>query len=269
MDEIEDKKNVTTNATLITGASSGIGLEFAKIFAREGHNLVLVARSEETLNTLKKHLEDNFGVEVNIIVQDLRYYNAPVAIYDEVLRRNININILVNNAGLGIHGKFMDTDLETELEMIQVNITALTHLTKLFLKDMIKNDNGRILNVASTAAFQPGPLMSVYYASKAYVLSFSEALAEELKDTKIRVTTLCPGPTATNFSKTANTIDTKIFGGDIPSAKDVAQYGYNALVSGKRLAIYGFKNKVLVQSSKFLPRKTVTKIVRKMQEKNP
>jgi hypothetical protein len=151
--------------------------------------------------------------------------------------------------------------------MIQVNVTALTHLTKMFLKDMIANNNGRILNVASTAAFQPGPLMAVYYATKAYVLSFSEALAEELSGTKIRVTTLCPGPTATNFSKEANTQDTNLFNGKIPTGKEVAEYGYHALVNEKRVAIHGFKNKMLVQGSKFIPRKTVTRMVRKMQEK--
>jgi len=255
------------NATLITGASSGIGLEFAKVFAREGHNLVLVARSEETLKTLKARLEEEFDVEVKIIIQDLKYYNAPTLIFDEVKRSKINVNILVNNAGFGNHGKFSDTDLETELEMIQVNITALTHLTKLFLKDMVTYNNGRILNVASTAAFQPGPLMAVYYATKAYVLSFSEALAEELRGTKVKVTTLCPGPTATNFSKTANAHDTKLFGSKIPTGKEVAEYGYNALVNGKRVAIHGFKNKMLVQSSRFMPRKVVTNVVKKIQEK--
>jgi len=268
----EDKNSGTKstdkiiNATLITGASSGIGLELAKVFAREGHNLVLVARSEETLKELKAHLEEEWDVEVKIIIQDLKYYNAPTLIFDEVKRSRINVNILVNNAGFGNHGKFSDTDLETELEMIQVNITALTHLTKLFLKDMIAYNNGRILNVASTAAFQPGPLMAVYYATKAYVLSFSEALAEELRDTKIRVTTLCPGPTATNFSKAANVQDTKIFGSKIPTGKEVAEYGYNALVTEKRVAIYGFKNKLLAQSNRFIPRKTVTRMVKKLHD---
>jgi uncharacterized protein len=262
-----DKDKELINATLITGASSGIGLELAKVFAREGHNLVLVARSEETLKELKARLEEEFDVEVKIIIQDLKYYNAPTLIFDEVKRSRINVNILVNNAGFGIHGKFSESDLEAELEMIQVNITALTHLTKLFLKDMVVYNNGRILNVASTAAFQPGPLMAVYYATKAYVLSFSEALAEELQGTKIKVTTLCPGPTATNFSKNANVQDTKLFGSNIPTGKDVAEYAYNALINEKRVAIHGFKNKMLIQSSKFISRKTVTRMVKKMQEK--
>jgi short-subunit dehydrogenase len=254
------------NATLITGASSGIGLEFAKIFARHGHNLILVARSEETLKSLKEHLEKNFGVDVKILVQDLKYYNAPQAIYDAVKLDNINVNILVNNAGFGTYGKFSDTNLEAELEMIQVNITALTHLTKLFLKDMITHNTGRVLNVASTASFQPGPLMAVYFASKSYVLSFSEALAEELSNTKIKITALCPGPTQTNFQKSANIDDGKLFGNKDPTAKEVAEYGYDAMIQGKRVAVYGLKNKFLVQTTRFTPRNVITRIVKKMQE---
>jgi hypothetical protein len=265
--ETTDKKiDEVVNATLITGASSGIGLEFAKIFAKEGHNLVLVARSEETLKALKTQLEEEYDVKVKVIIKDLKYYSAPQEIYDEVKNNKININILVNNAGFGTRGRFSETDLEIELEMIQVNITALTHLTKLFLKDMIENNNGRVLNVASTAAFQPGPLMAVYYATKAYVLSFSEALAEELRDTKIKVTTLCPGPTMTNFAKVANSSDVKLFNKNIPTGKEVAEYGYYSLINEKRVAIHGFKNKLLAQGTKFIPRKTVTRMVRKLQE---
>jgi uncharacterized protein len=259
--------NKIINATLITGASSGIGLEFAKIFAREGHNLVLVARSEETLSTLKKQFEEEYDVSVRVIVKDLTHYSSPTEIYDEVKRENINVNILVNNAGFGVHGYFKDTDLESELEMIQVNITALTHLTKLFLKDMVDNNNGRILNVASVAAFQPGPLMAVYYASKAYVLSFSEAIAEELRDTKVKVTTLCPGLVKTNFSKVAHANGSLLFDRDATSAKDIAEYGYKALYNDKRVVIPGIRYKTLVQMTKFIPRKTVTKVLKKFQEK--
>jgi short-subunit dehydrogenase len=254
------------NATLITGASSGIGLELAKVFAKNGHNLVLVARSETTLNALKQEIEKDFEVEVKILIKDLKYYSTPEEIYREVTNAGIHINILVNNAGFGTFGNFAETDLESELEMIQVNITALTHLTKLFLKDMLEQESGRILNVASTAAFQPGPLMAVYYATKAYVLSFSEAIAEELKDTKIRVTTLCPGPTKTNFATNANISENKLFGPNIPNGKEVAEYAYKALVNEKRIAIHGFKNKLLVHGTKLAPRKVVTKMVRKMQE---
>jgi uncharacterized protein len=271
---IEDKdigeKSVSSrydfNATLITGATSGIGLELAKIFAKNGHNLVLVARSEHTLDELKKKFEDENGIKVHTIVQDLKYYNAPTAIYDAVKLARINVNILVNNAGFGNYGKFSDTDLETELEMIQVNVTALTHLTKMFLKDMLENNSGRIMNVASTAAFQPGPLMAVYFATKAYVLSFSEALSEELHDTKIRVTALCPGPTNTNFQRSAKIDNGDVFTSKIPSGKEVAEYAYEALVKGKRVAIHGVKNRMLVTATRFAPRKTVAKMVRKINE---
>jgi len=260
---MEPKKNFT----LITGASSGIGLEFARIFAREGHNLILVARSEDTLKLLQDELSKKYSIEVKIIVKDLEYYSSPQEIYDETKREYMNVNILINNAGFGTHGKFIDTDLDTELKMIQVNITALTHLTKLFLKDMIDNNSGRILNVASVAAFQPGPLMAVYYASKAYVLSFSEAIAEELKGTKIRVTTLCPGPVKTNFAQVANASSIKTFSGKIPSAKEVAEYGYKAMYTNQRVAIHGLKYKTAIQLIKFIPRKLVTKLLKKMQEK--
>ena len=269
MDNIEKDLNKVDmiNAALITGASSGIGLELAKIFAREGHNLVLVARSEETLKSLKIKLEEDYDIKVKIIIKDLKYYSAPTEIYDEVQNDKINVNILVNNAGFGVYGEFTDTDLDAELEMIQVNITSLTHLTKLFLKDMVENNNGLILNVASTAAFQPGPLMAVYYATKSYVLSFSEALAEELSDTKIRITTLCPGPTATNFSKTAKVESIKLFQKNMPTGSDVAEFGYKALYTGRRVVVYGLKNKILAQSIRFMPRKAITKLVKKMQEK--
>lgn len=258
------------NFTLITGASSGIGLEFAKVFAREGHNLILVARSKNTLETLREELIKKYDIEIKIIIKDLTYYSSPTEIYDEVKSNNINVNILINNAGFGIYGEFSKTDLDIELQMIQVNITALTHLTKLFLKDMIENNSGRILNVASVAAFVPGPLMSVYYATKAYVVSFSEALAEELKDTKIKVTTLCPGPIKTNFQKTANirNYSKNIKNNkNIPTGKEVAEYGYKALYNNKRIAIYQLRYKSLVQLVKFLPRTLVTKLLKKVQEK--
>jgi hypothetical protein len=255
------------NFTLITGASSGIGLEFAKIFAREGHNLILIARSKDTLEIVKEELSKKYSIEIKIIIKDLEFYSSPQEIYDEIKREEIYVNILINNAGFGTYGPFIKTDLDTELRMIQVNITALTHLTKLFLKDMIKNNSGRILNVASVAAFQPGPLMAVYYASKAYVLSFSEAIAEELKETKIRVTTLCPGPVKTNFAKVANANSIKSFNSNIPSAKEVAEYGYKAMYTNQRVAIHSLKYKTLIQLIKFMPRKLVTKILKKIQEK--
>jgi hypothetical protein len=254
-------------AALITGASSGIGLELAKIMAREGHNLVLVARSENTLFELKKQLEQKYNIKIKIIIQDLKYYNAPQTIFDAVENDKIHVNILVNNAGFGVYGEFKDTDLEKELEMIQVNATALTHLTKLFLPKMIENNSGRILNVASTASFIPGPLMSVYYATKAYVLSFSQALAEELDTTNIKVVTLCPGPTKTNFANNSGNKDTKLFNEKIPEAKEVAEYAYQKLIDGKRVAIHGIKNKAIITTSRIIPRNIITKAVKKIQSK--
>jgi len=251
---------------LITGASSGIGLEFSKVFAKHNHNLILVARSSEALTELKTHLEKNFGVDVKIIIKDLANPNSPGEIYEEVHKLGIDVSILVNNAGFGTYGKFLEQDLVVEHEMIQVNIDALTQLTKLFLKDMLAKGRGKILNVASTASFQPGPFMAVYSATKAYVLSFSEALAEELRGTGVTVTTLCPGPTKTNFQKVAKIDGGSLFGKNIPAGKDVAEFGYDAMIQGKRVAVYGFKNRFLSQASRFLPRKTVTRIVRKMQE---
>ena len=251
---------------LITGASSGIGLEFSKVFAKHGHNLVLIARSSESLATLKEHLEKNFGVDIRIIIKDLSDPHAPSQIYDELHKAKIDVNILVNNAGFGTFGKFIEQDLVVEHDMIQVNVDALTQLTKLFLKDMLEHKRGKIVNIASTAAFQPGPFMAVYYATKAYVLSFSESLAEELRGTGVKVTIVCPGPTKTNFQKVANISDNKLFGKNVPTGKEIAEFGYDAMVEGKEIAIYGFQNKVLAQASRFLPRKTITRMVRKMQE---
>jgi short-subunit dehydrogenase len=185
---------------LITGASSGIGLDLARLFAADGHDVVLIARSEDKLREVAQELTAKHGVVAHVIAADLAKADAPQSIFD----RAPAIDILVNNVGFGTSGKFAETDLRAELDMIQVNIAALTHLTKLFLPPMLQRGHGRFLNVASTAAFQPGPLMAVYYATKAYVLSFSEAIAEELSGTGVSVTVLCPGPTATGFQKAAN-----------------------------------------------------------------
>jgi short-subunit dehydrogenase len=180
---------------LITGASSGIGRELATLFARDGYDLTLVARDRAMLARIGDELTRVHGVAVDVIAQDLSHPNAAAEVYRELKRRSIKIDVLVNNAGFGTYGPFVDSDAATESEMLQLNIVALTKLTRLFLEDMLAKREGRILNVASTAAFQPGPLMAVYYASKAYVLSFSEALANELRDSGVTVSTLCPGPT--------------------------------------------------------------------------
>jgi short-subunit dehydrogenase len=253
---------------LITGGSGGIGLELANVFARNGFDIVLVARKRDTLEAAAGQLEGKFNVTAHVYAADLRRREAPPAIFDFIRSENISVDILVNNAGFGLGGEFADTDLDRELEMIQVNIAALTQLTKLFLPAMIKRKSGRILNVASTAAFQPGPLMSVYYASKAYVLSFSEALSEELRDTGVTVTALCPGPTKTDFAATAQVGHSRLFTlFGVADATSVAEFGFQAMMQGKRVAIPGIRNKLVAESHRFFPRALVTRVARMAQEK--
>jgi uncharacterized protein len=252
---------------LVTGGSGGIGLELAKVLARNDFDLVLVARKRDTLEAAAGQLEGKFAVRAHVFAADLKRPEAPQAIFDFLQNENIPIEALVNNAGFGLGGEFSETELQRELEMIQVNIAALTHLTKLFLPPMIKRKSGRVLNVASTAAFQPGPLMAVYYATKAYVLSFSEALAEELRHSGVTVTALCPGPTHTAFADTAEMGESRLFNTfGIADAADVAKYGFDAMMDGKRLAIPGVRNKVLAQANRIAPRALSAKIARMLQE---
>ena len=262
------KRNGAQRPTaLVTGGSGGIGLEFAKVLARNGFDLVLVARKRDTLEAAAGQLEGKFDVKAHVFAADLRRREAPEEIFDFLKNENIPIEILVNNAGFGLGGEFSETSVQRELEMIQVNIAALTHLTKLFLPPMIKRRSGRILNVASTAAFQPGPLMAVYYATKAYVLSFSEALAEELRKSGITVTALCPGPTQTDFADTARMTNSRLFSAfGVADAADVAEYGFVAMMAGKRLAIPGVKNKMVAQANRFAPRAFTAKITRMLRE---
>ncbi len=252
---------------LITGASSGIGLELAKVFASHQYNLVLVARTKDKMLLLKNELEHDYGISVQVLMKDLSLPNSPDEIFAELQQAAIEIGILVNNAGFGSFGPFVDSDIQNQLEMIQLNITGLTQLTKLALPRMVANRKGKILNVASTAAFQPGPLMAVYYATKAYVLSFSEALANELQDQGITVTALCPGPTRTGFEQRANLEQSKLFQKSVMDAHRVAKLGYRGLMSNKKVVIPGFKNRVLASSVRFTPRNIVTKFVRSMQNK--
>ncbi len=251
---------------LITGASGGIGLELAKLFARDGYNLVLVARNEEKLQTLAKNLEHDFDISAFVIAKDLSNSNAPAELYAEVSAQNIAVTALVNNAGFATHGYFIETDLDRELQEIQLNIATLTHLSKLFGRDMVARRSGKILNVASTAAFQPGPMMAVYFATKAYVLSFSEALANEMADFGVTVSALCPGATATNFFNTADMLDSGFVEKmRMMSAEDVAAIGYRGLMRGKAVVITGFVNKMMAFSTRFAPRSVVVKIVRALQ----
>jgi short-subunit dehydrogenase len=246
---------------LITGASSGIGLELARVFAREGYSLALVARNRKRLEDLAAELKPT---HVQVIAKDLAKPEAPREIFEEAS----HADVLVNNAGFGVFGPFAETSLAEELEMIQVNITALVALTKLYLPGMIHARSGRVMNVSSTAAFQAGPLMAVYYASKAFVLSFSEAIANELDGTGVTVTALCPGPTETGFQERGRMEDSGLVKGKkIMDARTVAEAGFRGLMAGTTIVIPGLQNKLLAQSNRFAPRKMVTRIVRKMQEK--
>src|SRR3954462_5091425 len=262
------KRNGAPSQTaLVTGGSSGIGVELAKVLARHGYDLVLVARKRDSLEAVAGQIEGKYDVRAHVFAADLRRREAPETICDFVRNEGIPITVLINNAGFGLGGEFAETELTRELEMIQVNIAALTHLTKLFLPAMIKRRSGRILNVASTAAFQPGPLMAVYYATKAYVLSFSQALAEELRNAGVTVTALCPGPTRTGFAEVAEVTNAGVFAKvGLADATDVAEYGVSAMLRGKRVAIPGLRNKLVAQSSRIAPRALVARVVRMAQE---
>ena len=251
---------------LITGASFGIGLELARIFAREGYNLVLVARSADKLRQLASELEKAHGTRSLILATDLTEPGASAYVLDQTTRADIQVDVLVNNAGFGQYGLFAENDLEECLRQIQLNVTTLTHLTRLYLPAMIARKSGRILNVASTAAFQPGPLMAVYFATKAYVLHLSEALANELQETGVTVTCLCPGPTATEFQQRANIAGIRLTKYGTMTARTVAEDGYRALMTGKIVAISGFKNWLVAQSVRFAPRRMVAAMTRKLQE---
>ena len=259
--------NKNGQTALITGASSGIGYEFAKIFAREGYNLVLVARSEAALQKLADELTQKYNTIVKVIAKDLSQPDAPQAVVDQIT--DLNIDVLVNNAGFADYGLFAESDLPKQLEMMQLNIVTLTHLTRLLLPPMLQRKSGKILNVASTAAFQPGPLMSVYYATKAYVLSFSEALANEVKAGGVTVTALCPGATESGFQQRAAMEDSKLIKGrKMPTSAQVAQAGYKALMQGKTVFVPGFSNNVLILAVKLLPRRIVPGLVRNAQERD-
>ena len=253
---------------LITGASFGIGLELARIFARENHSLVLVARTADKLRLLASELEKEHGTRSLVLATDLTEPGAPAYILDQTIRAGIAVDVLVNNAGFGQYGLFAESDLGECLRQIQLNVTTLTHLTHLYLPQMLERSRGGILNVASTAAFQPGPLMAVYFATKAYVLHFSEALSNELRGTGITVTCLCPGATATEFHKRANATGQRLLKWGSMDARTVAEDGYRALEAGKPVVISGFKNWLVAQSVRFGPRRMVTAIARASQERD-
>jgi uncharacterized protein len=260
-------KSLSKKTVLVTGGANGIGYELACIFAKDGYNLVLVDRDEQKLLEVTEKFKSKFDGNVKFIVKDLSISTSPLEIFTELQQESINIDVLVNNAGFGTIGFFNDTNLEDELGMLQVNLVSLTHLTKLFLKDMVKQGEGKILNVASTAAFQPGPLMAVYFATKAYILSFSEAISNELNGTGVSVTVLCPGPTASAFHERTGMADTILVKNKkMMDAKTVAKVGYHGLMNNRTIVIPGMKNLILSKSVRFFPRKLVTQFVRNMQE---
>ncbi|MBF0803409.1 MULTISPECIES: SDR family oxidoreductase [unclassified Neisseria] len=255
------------HTALITGASNGIGLELARIHAERGGGLVLVARSQNKLEQLAQELRTQYGSNVTVIAQDLAAPQAAQAVFAQTEQAGIQVDILINNAGFGGHGRFFERELAKEQQMIQLNITALTELTHLYLQDMVARRSGKILNVSSTASFMPGPLQAVYYASKAYVTSFSQALAEEVREFGVTVTALCPGAVATGFVDAGGLQDVGAWK-NAKSAQSVAEYGYRAMEKGELVAFNEGKLKFALEwIIPLLPRKTVLKMSRKAMEK--
>ncbi|MBU3109221.1 SDR family NAD(P)-dependent oxidoreductase [Clostridium gasigenes] len=256
-------KSESRSHVLITGATAGIGYELAKLFAIDGHNLILIARDKEKLKEVKKHLEI-YNINVDILSVDLSVDSSCEQVFAFVDKKNLTVDILINNAGVGSFGDFSSIPMKKELALIDINIRALTELTKHFLYKMVENENGTIMNVASTAAFCAGPRMATYYASKAYVLNLTEALNEEVKNKGVKVSCLCPGAVNTGFQNKAGIKKNENAKKNIMSAKKVAQIAYRDLEKGKTIIIPGFKNKILVIVNKFLPRVISRKIIFKI-----
>lgn len=257
---------MANETALITGASSGIGLELARLFAADGADLVLVARSEAKLNELAEELRSEHGSNVMVVARDLARPEVPQQIFDLLQQDGVQVDTVVNNAGFGLRGKTAELGLQEQMDMIQLNVTALAELTRLYLPAMVRNGRGGILNVASTAAFQPGPNMAVYYATKAFVLSFSEALFEEVKNTGVHVSCLAPGATETGFAAVADMESTLLFKAGTMTSRDVAVAGYNGLRKNKPIVVPGLKNKFTAFSVRVTPRGIVRKLVGSLQK---
>lgn len=257
-----------SETVLITGASSGIGLELSKLFARKGYDLVMISQRKENLEKAKILVhKENRKVKILAIAKDLGEASAPKEIFEYTKNNSIHIDILVNNAGIQVYGNFHNTAIEDTINLMYVNMFALTELTKLYVEEMVKVGSGKILNLASTGAFQPCPLNAVYCASKAFVLNFSEAIGEELKGTGVSVTTLCPGATRTNFAKRAHIEDIKLFSERVMEPSKVALIGYNALMKKKSVVVTGIYNKLLAESVRIIPRNIIVKIGGYMMQK--
>lgn len=256
--------------TLITGASKGIGLELTYFLAKSNHNLIIVARSKGLLEKLKKDLQSKFDIDVIIYVCDLTKENIAKEIYQFTTNQNLLVDVLINNAGFGDYGNFIETSPEKNRDMIQLNIVTLTELCQLYIRDMVTNHQGMVMNVASIASFLPGPLMATYYATKAYVLSFTEAISKELEGTGVSVTALCPGTTKTQFFDVANANqqNSNLLKNLKPAdPKKVALYGYKKMMKRKVIALYGPTNKVLVFLIRLAPRSLVRLLAYKIQSK--
>ena len=259
---------MSRKVALITGASAGLGEQFAQRFARDGHDVILVARTASRLEALASKLEQEHKVKAHVLAADLARPEEPQRIFDEVRSRQLEVEFLVNNAGFGSNGPFLDQDMAREAEMVEVNCTALLKLTHLFARPMRERRSGRILNVASTAGFQPGPFMATYYATKAFVISFTEALAHELKGTGVTVTCHCPGATHTEFAARAGNDKTRLFqrSGVIAQAPEVAEDAYAAMMKGRVLAIHGALNWFGAAMVRFAPRAMVRSIAANLNQ---
>ena len=257
----------TEKTALITGASTGIGKELAYIHAEKGGDLIIIARSKDKLEKLQTEIESKYSVNVMVIASDLSKPESPLTIFNEVKKAGIEVDYLINNAGFGGIGKFHERKWEDDNQMINVNITALTALTRFFLPGFVKRNSGKVLNVSSTASFMPGPLQAVYFATKAYVTFFSNAIAEELSDTNVTVTNLMPGATKTEFGRVSGMDKTPMFQSAV-GARSVAEDGYNGMIKGKLDVISGlsFGQKVMMAFIPFTPKKMILKQIRQMQE---
>jgi len=249
---------------LITGASSGIGLELAELFAADGSDLVLVARREDRLKELADRLESEHGVKVHVLPKDLSEPNAPDEIFAQLKKEKIQVDVLVNNAGFGVKGIIPEIDLDQQLDMVQVNVKALTHLTRLFLPGMIERRYGGVLNVGSLAAFQPGANLAVYFATKAYVLSYTEALAEEISNPDIKISCLAPGPVRTEFGEKSDLEDSLLFKVSLMDSEPVVRAGYEGFRKGKVIVIPGLRQQIVPFLNRFTPRSMVRKIAKKL-----
>jgi hypothetical protein len=256
-------KPATPETVLVTGASSGIGLELAKCFAADRANLILVARSTAALEKLAAELRSEHGVQVQVLTADLALPETPRRIFSELQSRGVIVDVLVNNAGFGLHGQFLKLELSRQLEIIRVNIAALTELTALFLPSMVARRYGGVLNVGSVAGFLPGPYMAVYYASKAFVLSFTEALAEEMSDHGLTFSVLCPGPTESNFGEVARAGKARQVQRVKMSSAAVARIGHKKYREGKLIVIPGVSNQLLAFAPRITPRIFGRKVVKK------